>query len=78
MAGCYGDSAEDRSFERMCDRYTDSHEIDYCCCEHERYTDEEGEDWIVINEEKITMTELYDTEKEVCICTECNGEIPEE
>lgn len=77
MAGCYGNSAEDKYFESMCDKYTDEHETQYCQCEHLIETDEEGEDWITIDQEKKILSELYDSDREVIICPECDCEIEE-
>jgi hypothetical protein len=53
MAGCYGNSSEDRHFERMCDKYTDEkYGEDLCGCEKTQ-SEQQNDDGIVEIEGKV-------------------------
>ena len=42
MAGCFGESKEDRHFEKELDDYLDSQNPEYCTCDPEEREDDEG------------------------------------
>jgi hypothetical protein len=62
MSGCYGNSSEDRHFERMCDNYTDQYYgEDLCGCEKTQ-TDEQNDNGLVEIDE--VVYELGDTDED--------------
>ena len=69
MSGCYGNSAEDRHFERMCDKYTD--DFSHCSCDV-AYS-EESDDTLAING---TETPKKDIEDNNYKCPECGEPFP--
>jgi hypothetical protein len=70
MSGCYGNSSEDRHFERMCDNYTDQYYgEDLCGCE-KTHTEQQQEDGMYEIDEY--MYELGDTDEGYYSCGNCD------
>ena len=78
MAGCYGNSKEDRHFEAMCDRYTDQYYgEDDCTCEKtetEQQYDEgkfEIDNKVYNLEDCVLQNEMFENTIYRCPC--CDG-----
>ena len=66
MAGCYGNSREDRYFEAMCDKHTDQGE-ETCNCEV-TYTDDNNN--LIIDGEVTTKEDIVGNDN---FCRECGA-----
>jgi hypothetical protein len=76
MSGCYGNSSEDRHFERMCDNYTDQYYgEDLCGCEKTQ-TDEQNDNGLVEIDE--VVYELGDTDDGYYTCQNCDYQFTNE
>ena len=70
MAGIYGNSSEDRHFERMCDNYTDQYYgEDLCGCEKTQTDEQSDEGTYEIDE---VVYELGDTDDGYFNCGNCD------
>ena len=66
MAGCYGNSAEDRYFESICDKHTNECDSEDCNCEV--HYSEEKNDYLLIGGVETSRKEIEDNDY---YCPEC-------
>ena len=70
MAGCYGNSSEDRYFESICDKYTDTYDgVDLCGCVKTQ-TDQQNEYGMYQIDEYVY--ELNDLDNNYYSCGNCD------
>jgi hypothetical protein len=67
MSGIYGNSAEDRYFERICNSYTDIY-VDLCGCEKTQTDSQNENEQVEIDE---IVYDLVDTYNDYYKCPEC-------